>query len=931
MQRVTCRLGVAVYSLALALVFPAAAQHPPPSNSDFVSAYQQFEQAREPEQKIDTGTRALALGRQLTTWPLPASRESVQGQLHLAIGSAYLVRAQGDRAENLEQAIRSFADGLDVTNQANSQEAWAALHNNAGIAFWRRIRGDRADNQDKAIAHYQTALAVFDKATHAQQWAQVQNNLAVAYWNRIRGERSGNIEAAISHFEGCLEVFTHETQPQLWAAVKTNLGNALQGRLQGGKAQNMERAIASMKEALSVFTREAFPVEWAQTQNNLAAAYLNRLVGERPTNQDQAMTHLEAALTVLTPSSSPFEWATAQRALGHVFAQRMSGDRTTNLESSAAAYQGALSVFTREAMPLEHLRTARPLAHVLMRMAQWKDAARYHASARDAFLVLSGHPVGETALRALIGEAGPLFADAAYTAIQRGDYIGAIRFANEGRGRLMAASLQLRDETLTPEARTEIDRLNLLLRTLEASLESASGSDRARVLADLAIARNELLEILNAGSRKKAEAADLSDEIRQSIGRGNALAVPIVTDLGGKILLTGGLGNAISWSVIDLPELTPQRLSELLAGSGDKPGGWIKAYFVNYLSGPEQDERWPDWLAAIDKLGPDLWSLFGARLDATLKARKVRPGSRVVWMPTGWLAILPLGLAQNPTTRQRLADDFEIVNTPSLDALIAASRSVAQSGPAPLLAAVINPTGDLPGTEREGAIVASHFAAASRTVLAGEQATPTAVLGALKSATYWHFASHGTFSWTSPRSSGLIMRGGERLSVGTLLDATGLGKPRLVVLSACETGLSDVSSSPDEFIGLPGTFAALGAAGIVGTLWPVSDEATSLLMAKFYDLHMDEALAPPKALSQAQKWLRTADSNELNAYAQRMLDQGRFDRRQRDEIETQLSKLARASSRNSSLNAGSAPPADGGSAALYAHPYYWAGFIYSGL
>ena len=45
---------------------------------------------------------------------------------------------------------------------------------------------------------------------------------------------------------------------------------------------------------------------------------------------------------------------------------------------------------------------------------------------------------------------------------------------------------------------------------------------------------------------------------------------------------------------------------------------------------------------------------------------------------------------------------------------------------------------------------------------------------------------------------------------------------------------------------------ALGAAGVLGTLWPVSDAATALLMAKFYDLHLEAGLDPPTALNQAQ-------------------------------------------------------------------------------
>jgi CHAT domain-containing protein len=116
--------------------------------------------------------------------------------------------------------------------------------------------------------------------------------------------------------------------------------------------------------------------------------------------------------------------------------------------------------------------------------------------------------------------------------------------------------------------------------------------------------------------------------------------------------------------------------------------------------------------------------------------------------------------------------------------------------------------------------------------------------------------ARGTFSWGDARQSGLYLSGRELLTVGKLLEADGLGQPRLVVLSACETGLYDISRNPDEFVGLPGTFTALGAAGVLGTLWPVSDAATALLIAKFYDLHMDGRLPPPTALRRAQAWLR---------------------------------------------------------------------------
>jgi CHAT domain-containing protein len=186
-----------------------------------------------------------------------------------------------------------------------------------------------------------------------------------------------------------------------------------------------------------------------------------------------------------------------------------------------------------------------------------------------------------------------------------------------------------------------------------------------------------------------------------------------------------------------------------------------------------------------------------------------------------------------------------IVYAPSLQALVSARDQIATPKPA-TLAAIVNPTGDLPGTEKEGNLVASYFPEKNRTVLEQAAAAPESVLIALKGKTHWHFASHGMFSWEDARESGLIMHGRVALSVGSLLRADGLGHPRFVVLSACETGLYDIGNSPDEFIGLPGTFTALGASAVVGTLWPVSDAATALLMAKFYELYMGKQV-PPQA------------------------------------------------------------------------------------
>ena len=383
--------------------------------------------------------------------------------------------------------------------------------------------------------------------------------------------------------------------------------------------------------------------------------------------------------------------------------------------------------------------------------------------------------------------------------------------------------------------------------------------------------------------------------------------------------------------MLDLPELNSDRLDALVRGdaSSGKTGGWLGAYNINYLQGAALDQRWPEWLSAVGNLGFDLWHLFGAKLDAALKDHGVKHGGRLVWLPSGALGILPLALTQDPITLRRFADAYQIAYAPSLEALASAQKQIAMPAPA-TLTAVINPTGDLPGTEKEGKLVASRFPA--QTILVRNKATPDAVLAALKGKSYWHFASHATFSWDDARSSALLMHDDSRLSVGRLLDTDGLGRPRLVVLSACETGLYDIYRNPNEFIGLPGTFTALGAAGVLSTLWPVSDAATALLIAKFYELHLVAKLSPPAATSRAQAWLRQATNVDLQAYARAAAKQGRLETRHFAEIKQELSVEGLARSRNRAIIGLRKSPETGTRLAQpYAHPYFWAGFIYSGM
>lgn len=75
----------------------------------------------------------------------------------------------------------------------------------------------------------------------------------------------------------------------------------------------------------------------------------------------------------------------------------------------------------------------------------------------------------------------------------------------------------------------------------------------------------------------------------------------------------------------------------------------------------------------------------------------------------------------------------------------------------------------------------------------------------------------------------------------------------MVVMSACETGLGRTEN--EGVYGLQRAFKKAGVNAMVASLWPVNDEATSLLMKKFYEYIM-QGKSKHEALAAAQKFLR---------------------------------------------------------------------------
>jgi len=122
-----------------------------------------------------------------------------------------------------------------------------------------------------------------------------------------------------------------------------------------------------------------------------------------------------------------------------------------------------------------------------------------------------------------------------------------------------------------------------------------------------------------------------------------------------------------------------------------------------------------------------------------------------------------------------------------------------------------------------------------------------------------HFAAHYIADERSPMLS-LLPLAGERRSASKEDDGAlqtfefysmNLSRPRLVVLSACQTGIEQ-NYKGEGAVGLARPFEAAGIPLVVASLWPVDSYPTKELMISFHRHRKSDGLSTAQALRQAQ-------------------------------------------------------------------------------
>lgn len=209
---------------------------------------------------------------------------------------------------------------------------------------------------------------------------------------------------------------------------------------------------------------------------------------------------------------------------------------------------------------------------------------------------------------------------------------------------------------------------------------------------------------------------------------------------------------------------------------------------------------------------------------------------RLLVVPHDSLHQLPFAAIFDEPKNSYLGQEYLLSFLPSAGALSVWSRPAVGGEKRPLI------LGDpktrrtaLPSARTEALRVASIL---RTTALVGESATESEVRNAASSLTLLHLAAHGVLDEREPRQSYIALAHDSaedgRLKVGEIFDELRLTKRPIVVLSACQSGMGQRSGG-DEVEGLIRAFLYAGAGSVMATLWSIDDDASELLIEKFYE------------------------------------------------------------------------------------------------
>ena len=380
--------------------------------------------------------------------------------------------------------------------------------------------------------------------------------------------------------------------------------------------------------------------------------------------------------------------------------------------------------------------------------------------------------------------------------------------------RWRARSLAVRPSALSldPIAIADLDRLRAVTAELEAlrfAGDDVAELQRRQHLLERAVTHRARLKQGSAQAWSVPSVRQLHSELK---GRALVEFVRVRDELA-AVVFAGGRCSLHELGSASRAENEVVALRYALARRSHGGSGRAQAALTESIS------------TALDRLSGQLLAPLARRVED-------RP---LVVVPTGELHVLPWGMLP-------FAEKRPVCVSPSASSWLASRER--RVGPRGQAALVSGP--GLPGARDEVAAIRLVYGEGTCD-LTGDAATVGAVLGNLEGSSVAHLAAHGSFRTDNPLFSSLAMADGAL----TIHDLETLTKPpSLVVLSACDSGLSAIHAG-NEIVGLAGALLRLGTRTLIGSVAPMPDVVARDIMVTFHT-GIRAGLKPATALRNAQ-------------------------------------------------------------------------------
>ncbi|MBF2034988.1 MAG: CHAT domain-containing protein [Leptolyngbyaceae cyanobacterium T60_A2020_046] len=717
---------------------------------------------------------------------------------------------------------------------------------NAGLAAFN------ANDFEAALGHWQRAVALYQAAGRDRDVANTQTAIMAA------ALRLGRYGDAIRHGQAALELATTLADAGLQVRILGNLGIAYQ---ESGRYAD---AIATYEQALTVVSTTGNAASKAQLLSLLGNAYeaLGDYASAIAAQQASLVQAEQAGAEPMTATAlmnlgglyalqGDYSQAIAQFEAGLAIARRLDDAAILayGLSNLGAAYQQIGSPETVIPYYLESLSLAEATGNRTLQAEVLTNLGIAYESLGELERAIATHADSVAIARRL--ENPRLLAKAlnnqAYTWLKADQPDPAEAALIESVNLLGRLRQGLSDSDKVAVFDTQIYTYNLLMQArvaqgnVAAALE-ASEQGRARAFAEL-VAGPEVTLPPPTLAHMQAVAQQLNATLVE-------YAIVPDDDFTVQGRQRGLAGELYTWVIspsgklaFDHRDLSPVELSleGLIQNSRTEIGALGRTRGIGVY--PVEGAVLPK--ASLQMLHEVLIAPIAARLPTD-------PTVRIVFIPQESLFYVPFAALQDAAGHY-LIEQHTLLTAPSIQLLeltLAPRDRPATDAPTALVAG--NPVmpevtlpphptpitlAPLPGAEEEAAVIAAIF---HTEPILGAAATESALVPQMTSAQIIHLATHGLPDYVDSRdrlpTPGAIALAPDDHADG-LLTAREIAqlnlRAALVVLSACDTGLGEVTG--DGVVGLSRSLIAAGAQSTVVSLWAVPDAPTAELMVAFYE------------------------------------------------------------------------------------------------